>query len=222
MFFVILVCVCVCVCVCMPVVLRPSPPHTHRDAHTHHPSHTRRYFVIQGSSSLEHWQINLQFEPLVFEDERLGVRVHRGVYEVSARGVVSARACVWSIGRGGGGGADDPAEERVYAFCGRCAGPFLRRVKQGTPPPSPPPCRRRCSCTMPCCPWCASMWRPHPSRLSLSRVSELLTPQDVLRPEPHTAQHVTEGYRSMAHCMHACENGMEGGGRWNPAPVSCG
>ncbi len=47
----------------------------------------RRYFAIQGSTSLEHWQINLQFEPVIFEDPALGVRVHRGVYMV---GTVSA------------------------------------------------------------------------------------------------------------------------------------
>ncbi|KXZ51423.1 hypothetical protein GPECTOR_12g385 [Gonium pectorale] len=42
-----------------------------------------RYFAIQGSTSLEHWQINLQFEPVVFEDPKHGVRVHRGVYEAA-------------------------------------------------------------------------------------------------------------------------------------------
>ncbi len=31
-----------------------------------------RYFSIQGSTSMEHWQINLQFEPQVFEDGRYG------------------------------------------------------------------------------------------------------------------------------------------------------
>ena len=29
-------------------------------------------------------QINLQFDPVVFEDAAYGVRVHRGVYEVRA------------------------------------------------------------------------------------------------------------------------------------------
>ncbi|EFJ51765.1 hypothetical protein VOLCADRAFT_87268 [Volvox carteri f. nagariensis] len=42
-----------------------------------------RYFAIQGSTSLEHWQINLQFEPVVFEDPKYGVRIHRGVYEAA-------------------------------------------------------------------------------------------------------------------------------------------
>jgi Lipase (class 3) len=42
-----------------------------------------RYFVIQGSSSIEHWQINLQFEPVVFEHPSLGVRIHRGVYDAA-------------------------------------------------------------------------------------------------------------------------------------------
>ncbi|GFR45559.1 hypothetical protein Agub_g6953 [Astrephomene gubernaculifera] len=42
-----------------------------------------RYFAIQGSTSLEHWQINLQFEPVIFEDPKFGVRIHRGVYEAA-------------------------------------------------------------------------------------------------------------------------------------------
>ncbi|PNH07557.1 hypothetical protein TSOC_005973, partial [Tetrabaena socialis] len=50
-----------------------------------------RYFSIQGSTSLEHWQINLQFEPVIFEDAKYGesqkraksVRIHRGVYEAA-------------------------------------------------------------------------------------------------------------------------------------------
>ena len=42
-----------------------------------------RYVVIQGSTSFEHWSINLKFDPVIFEDPLLGVRIHRGVYEVS-------------------------------------------------------------------------------------------------------------------------------------------
>lgn len=42
-----------------------------------------RYFVIQGSDSLDHWKTNLTFDPVVFEDARLGVKVHRGVYEAA-------------------------------------------------------------------------------------------------------------------------------------------
>ena len=41
--------------------------------------HTR-FFVIQGSETLDHWRVNLTFDPVVFEDEALGVKVHRGVY----------------------------------------------------------------------------------------------------------------------------------------------
>lgn len=37
-------------------------------------SHTR-YFVIQGSDSLDHWKVNLTFDPVVFEDPSLGVKV---------------------------------------------------------------------------------------------------------------------------------------------------
>ncbi|KAK8960719.1 hypothetical protein KSP40_PGU008076 [Platanthera guangdongensis] len=43
-----------------------------------------RYFVIQGSESLESWQANLLFEPIEFEG--LDVLVHRGIYE-AAKGI---------------------------------------------------------------------------------------------------------------------------------------
>ncbi|KAI8464073.1 MAG: hypothetical protein J3K34DRAFT_462113 [Monoraphidium minutum] len=42
-----------------------------------------RYFVIQGSDSLDHWRTNLMFEPVVFEDPALGIKVHRGAYEAA-------------------------------------------------------------------------------------------------------------------------------------------
>lgn len=41
--------------------------------------------MIQGSVTMEHWAINLKFEPVIFEDPALGVRVHRGVYEAALR-----------------------------------------------------------------------------------------------------------------------------------------
>lgn len=37
----------------------------------------------QGSTSIGHWAINLNIEPVPFEDAALGVRVHRGVYETA-------------------------------------------------------------------------------------------------------------------------------------------
>ena len=37
-------------------------------------SHTR-YFVIQGSQTIEHWRLNLSFDPVVFEDPALGIKV---------------------------------------------------------------------------------------------------------------------------------------------------
>ena len=37
-------------------------------------SHTR-YFVIQGSETIDHWRVNLSFDPVVFEDKSLGVKV---------------------------------------------------------------------------------------------------------------------------------------------------
>lgn len=42
-----------------------------------------RYFVIQGSDNLDHWKVNLTFDPVTFESEALGVKVHRGVYEAA-------------------------------------------------------------------------------------------------------------------------------------------
>eukprot|EP00798_Chlamydomonas_sp_ICE-L_P021093 gene21093-27980_t len=44
-----------------------------------------RYFCIKGSDSLEHWQINLQFEAVVFESPELGVMIHSGVYEAALK-----------------------------------------------------------------------------------------------------------------------------------------
>ncbi|GIM12074.1 hypothetical protein Vretimale_15508 [Volvox reticuliferus] len=45
-------------------------------------THTRT-FVIQGSDTLDHWKLNLTFDPVPFEDPALGVKVHRGVYEAA-------------------------------------------------------------------------------------------------------------------------------------------
>ncbi|KAG2498160.1 hypothetical protein HYH03_003917 [Edaphochlamys debaryana] len=45
-------------------------------------THTR-IFVIQGSDTLDHWRLNLTFDPVVFEEPSLGVKVHRGVYEAA-------------------------------------------------------------------------------------------------------------------------------------------
>ncbi|KAI8470153.1 MAG: class 3-domain-containing protein [Monoraphidium minutum] len=39
-----------------------------------------RYFVIQGSITVDHWRINLTIDPVPFEDASTGVKVHRGVY----------------------------------------------------------------------------------------------------------------------------------------------
>lgn len=48
----------------------------------HEPTNTR-IFCIQGSDNMESWQANLAFDPVTFEDESLGVRIHRGVYNVA-------------------------------------------------------------------------------------------------------------------------------------------
>jgi len=42
-----------------------------------------RMFVIQGSDNMDHWKVNLTFDPVPFEDAELGVKVHRGVYEAA-------------------------------------------------------------------------------------------------------------------------------------------
>mmetsp|Transcript_9625 Transcript_9625/g.26165 ORF Transcript_9625/g.26165 Transcript_9625/m.26165 type:complete len:739 (+) Transcript_9625:246-2462(+) len=45
--------------------------------------HDVRYFVIQGSDNLDHWKLNLTFDPVAFEGENLGLKAHRGVYEAA-------------------------------------------------------------------------------------------------------------------------------------------
>ena len=42
-----------------------------------------RYFVLQGSDNIDHWRVNLTFDPVTFEDPSLGIKVHRGVYETA-------------------------------------------------------------------------------------------------------------------------------------------
>lgn len=37
-------------------------------------AHTR-FFAIQGSNNIDHWRINLQFDPVTFEDPSLGLKV---------------------------------------------------------------------------------------------------------------------------------------------------
>ena len=39
------------------------------------PASRTRYFIIQGSDTLDHWKVNLTFDPVVFEDPSLGVKV---------------------------------------------------------------------------------------------------------------------------------------------------
>jgi hypothetical protein len=68
-------------------------------------SHTR-FIVIQGSDNLDHWRVNLTFDPVAFED--LGVKVHRGVYETALQ------VCVW-------GGVD----KKKWAWRGNCCGCLL-------------------------------------------------------------------------------------------------
>jgi hypothetical protein len=38
-------------------------------------STSTRTFVIQGSDTIDHWRLNLTFDPVVFEDPSMGIRV---------------------------------------------------------------------------------------------------------------------------------------------------
>ena len=44
-----------------------------------------RYIVIQGSDNMDHWRVNLTFDPVQFEDPSLGVKAHRGVYQAACQ-----------------------------------------------------------------------------------------------------------------------------------------
>lgn len=44
-----------------------------------------RYIVIQGSDNIDHWRVNLTFDPVQFEDPGLGVKAHRGVYHAACQ-----------------------------------------------------------------------------------------------------------------------------------------
>ncbi|MEW5302259.1 MAG: hypothetical protein WDW36_005061 [Sanguina aurantia] len=44
-----------------------------------------RHFVIQGSTNMEHWAINLHFQPVLFEADRSGARIHNGVYDAAVK-----------------------------------------------------------------------------------------------------------------------------------------
>jgi hypothetical protein len=46
-------------------------------------SSSTRYVLVQGSVTVEHWRINLQIDPVPFEDEALGIKVHRGMYQAA-------------------------------------------------------------------------------------------------------------------------------------------
>lgn len=47
--------------------------------------HQIRYFVIQGSDNMDHWRLNLTFDPVQFESPHLGMKAHRGVYEAACK-----------------------------------------------------------------------------------------------------------------------------------------
>jgi hypothetical protein len=112
-----------------------------------------RYFVIQGSITVDHWRINLTIDPVPFVDESTGVKVHR---------CASSLARSWT--------ATNLPSHRTQAFHPRpLNSPFP--LPHPHPPPLPgacmtPPCR----CTMPWCRWCRSTSpAPAPAPRSRSR-----------------------------------------------------
>eukprot|EP00798_Chlamydomonas_sp_ICE-L_P007859 gene7859-1068_t len=42
-----------------------------------------RYIVVMGSHTMEHWRLNLTLDPVTFEDPKLKVKIHSGVYEAA-------------------------------------------------------------------------------------------------------------------------------------------
>ncbi len=54
-----------------------------------------RYFVVQGSDTIDHWKLNLTFDPVPFEDKELGIRVStaRGAARVHDSRHCTARHC---------------------------------------------------------------------------------------------------------------------------------
>ncbi|KAK9862875.1 hypothetical protein WJX84_009025 [Apatococcus fuscideae] len=42
-----------------------------------------RFFVLQGSDTVDHWRVNVTFDPIMFEDPELNVKIHRGVYDAA-------------------------------------------------------------------------------------------------------------------------------------------
>ena len=62
------------------------------------PSSRVRYFVIQGSDTLDHWKLNLTFDPVAFEDPTLGVKVRARVCVCVCVCVCArARIIIWHI-----------------------------------------------------------------------------------------------------------------------------
>jgi hypothetical protein len=105
-----------------------------------------RYVLVQGSVTMEHWRINLQIDPVPFEDEALGIKVHRGMYQ-AANQLWVARRVHWCTGRRPRAGPA-PARARMLRDAPAAAprSPALRPAAaaawpQAPPriPPNPPP-----------------------------------------------------------------------------------
>jgi hypothetical protein len=58
-----------------------------------------RFIVIQGSITVDHWRINLTFDPVPFENESTGVKVHRCVHRGGPRPRRRGRAALAGRGR---------------------------------------------------------------------------------------------------------------------------
>jgi hypothetical protein len=53
-----------------------------------------RYFVLQGSDNFDHWKMNLTFDPVVFEDPELGVKVSA---KVPAKALFIGWGVMWEV-----------------------------------------------------------------------------------------------------------------------------
>lgn len=56
----------------------------------HPPTHPPYLTTLQGSDNLDHWRVNLTFDPVPFEDPALGVRVRWGR---AGRGCLELEGC---------------------------------------------------------------------------------------------------------------------------------
>jgi len=89
------------------------------------PSSATRYFILQGSDNLDHWKVNLTFDPVVFEDPSLGITVHRGVYEAALLLYSRFLPLVEDHIASASASADGSATQPLVAFTGHSLGGSL-------------------------------------------------------------------------------------------------